>query len=188
MAASVSSQRVHALMVGVLLLLFNGASATAAQESRPSDGESGETTECPWWSCLHGGVDRTVSIARTREGEVGGRLSYGFWNEEEFVFGINAFVEDTNSENGDLWRAGIALTAPVIGPLGPVRIGPRIRLGVHGGPGGHMHALASVGGEIALWLGSHCQLAATADRNFYGDTTNQVAFEVRFAWPDKDGR
>ena len=178
----------------MLLLSSGGHLRAATQVSEGSDAPDDDAQTPPWWRgpfeedvCLVS-VDRTSETDPSDQELRGLRLAWRCWQDEyDDMIGIGAggfYLGAKEGKEQQVVDLGMELSLLNIA-AGPVRFGPRIRLGLehrdsepHRGIGG----VSSVGFQVVVWLGKRFQLGVLADREFgfESGTRDQLAFSVRF--------
>src|SRR5262245_42891870 len=130
----------------------------------------------PWW---HGtfneeiqlvAADRTWGNGEPDENLRGLRLTYRMWQDQyDDMLGISSggyYLGMKRGDDQEVVDAGAELIFFNFA-LGPVRLGPRLRIGGEyrdEAPGQGLGAVVSGGFQVACWLTKHVQVAALAER------------------------
>ena len=179
-----------ALTATLIVTLLGVSMVVAAEEN--ADACEQEDPPCGWtWGPIS--EERILfSIERTGETDPGGeylrgfKAGFGTWDETESEFGGGAgtyWLAFKQGDNLKVYGMGVDAGLLII-PLGPVRVFPRLKVGLEyradppdSGPTG----LVGMGVEFGVWLGRGLELAVIADRDFGfpSGTRNQVGFVLR---------
>lgn len=149
--------------------------------------------EKPWWRGPFGEDVTLISVDRTRETDPSGerlrgiRFALRMWQDEyddlAGIVGGGYYLTIKEGKTRKIFDAGVELhlfnTA-----VGPVRLGPRLRLGLEyrdDEPDQGIGGVFAIGWNVAVWLNKRIQLAIMADREFGfpSGTRNQIGFSFR---------
>ena len=179
------------------VVLTQGGDQLCAEPADDPDGQETNEEEQtqPWWRGTFGkeislvSIDRTIETDPSDEDLRGVRLAFRSWQDYyDDMLGMGGggfYLGKKEGREQDVIDLGVELSLMNIA-AGPVRFGPRFRLGLehrdsepHRGTGG----VGAVGFQIAVWLGRRIQIAVLWDREFgfESGTRNQLAFSFRFA-------
>ncbi|SRR6266571_562463 len=171
------------------------------------DAADANTPESPshqrgrYWRSLPPEGQGFVSIAYTeQEGLVGHsnqdgvRLGWGGWGEDPYRFGVSRpfpgalgvyfWLGETGKGERELWTAGLGGDLSFLA-LGPVRVFPRFGLGLAyrtEAPNAGLGGVAGLGLGSGVWLGRHCQLVFSVDRDFYFPARDSTRYGVEVRW------
>jgi hypothetical protein len=181
------------ISMAVLVMSLLG-SPTAAETDEDPDPCKHDDPPCGWaWGPIS--EERIVfSVERTRGMDPGAeylrgfKLGFGKWDETSSEFGGGAGIYWLAFERGDsLDVYGVGVDANVLMiPIGPVRIGPRLKVGLEyraAAPDNGLTGLVGMGIDCGVWLGRGVELAVVAGREFGfpSGTQNRVGFVFRLA-------
>lgn len=148
----------------------------------------------PRWKWGPHAVSRIYGLSYVEEDEPDGgprlrgvSLLYSSWDETvSFSGGFGWFLSWQDGGGQTIWDGGLEMTWLPWVPKAPVRIGPRLRLGLQhrrSDPDEGFGGLAAAGVELAFWLGDGFQIALLAEHEwpFPADDRTRVGLALRFA-------
>ncbi|HYV20812.1 MAG TPA: ankyrin repeat domain-containing protein [Verrucomicrobiae bacterium] len=117
------------------------------------------------------------------------RGGYGLHAEDEYIGRVGFWGAYQRGEGQTVASGGAEVGFPML-PWGPVRIGPRFRLGLEhraAPPDDGLAALAGIGFEVGLWFGRHVQLAVAWDRDFGFPSGTRDVTGIALRWAHVPG-
>jgi hypothetical protein len=195
-ATSDSLTRVRPRMPALLLLAclpFGAAGAVDEEDAVPAADSRVLEMARPRYEWGPHAVSRIYGLSYVEEDEPDGSdlrglgLLWSSWDETVTMSGgLGWWLAWQEGEGQTIWDGGFEMTWLPWVPHGPVRFGPRLRIGLQHRseePDAGLSGIAAAGLELAVWLGDRFQVAVMADQEWpfeAGDRT-QVGFSLRYA-------
>jgi hypothetical protein len=181
------------LIAAVIVLCLDAGQSVMADPEKPVDPPDRPFSES--YPFGPGEESRVFSLEALSGDDPGGVPLQGFrgaWGsqEEDEIFGrVGLWGAYQHGDDQSVTSAGMEVGAPML-PLGPVRLGPRFRLGLESRsapPDDGLAALAGIGLEIGFWFGRHVQLAVAWDRDFGFPSGTRDVTGIALRWAHVPG-